>query len=484
MAVLAGEDGTARRACGTAHDRRAAARASRGSSRCSAGRTSRSRSFWTTSGRRRRGCRRRTARGSRRTRRHAAGADLRGHRSRRSAHARWVRRAATQRPLIGVIALGRKRSEEPYTPEDRKLLSGIAAQMSVALDLSRLRRRASSATPRAPAATPTLDADDGRGRRRAAVSRGSWRCARRATAASTSRSRAADGCAACPDDATPLQPVIGNAAGRRRQVSRRRGHRTRRHGRGVSRHAICGSSATSRSRSCAPNSWPTPSRGRGSSARRRSSRGCSIRRIVTVFDYGSAAGWGGVSGHGVRPRRGLAAPAQAREDAAGPSARSSSSPGVAAGVEAAHRAGVLHRDLKPENILLPDNGAGPKVLDFGVAKITDTATTGGMATQGATVVGTPAYMAPEQLRGELARRPRGRLQPRGADLRGADGTAAVRRRRRSSTSALQAGRRAARWPSRACAPPLAARCSGRCRWIAKHRPATAAAFADELALFL
>jgi len=52
------------------------------------------------------------------------------------------------RALVGLLALGRKRSEEPYTPEDRKLLSGIAAQMSVALDLSRLRKQASRHTAR------------------------------------------------------------------------------------------------------------------------------------------------------------------------------------------------------------------------------------------------------------------------------------------------------------------------------------------------
>jgi GAF domain-containing protein len=50
------------------------------------------------------------------------------------------------RPLVGVIALGRKQSEEPYTPEDRELLRGIAVQMGVALDLSRLRRQI-GATP-------------------------------------------------------------------------------------------------------------------------------------------------------------------------------------------------------------------------------------------------------------------------------------------------------------------------------------------------
>ena len=70
---------------------------------------------------------------------------------------------------------------------------------------------------------------------------------------------------------------------------------------------------------------------------------------------------------------------------------------VAAGLAAAHEAGVVHRDLKPPNIMVdPDGNA--VIMDFGIARSVDTAgsTVAGM------VVGTLAYMAPEQARGEQA----------------------------------------------------------------------------------
>ncbi len=71
--------------------------------------------------------------------------------------------------------------------------------------------------------------------------------------------------------------------------------------------------------------------------------------------------------------------------------------GVLAAVDAAHNAGVLHRDLKPANIMLARSGSTitPKVTDFGLAKVV-LETASGMTKVGVTM-GTPGYLAPEQL---------------------------------------------------------------------------------------
>ncbi len=71
--------------------------------------------------------------------------------------------------------------------------------------------------------------------------------------------------------------------------------------------------------------------------------------------------------------------------------------GLAHALKDIHTAGMVHRDLKPSNVLVTIDG--PRVIDFGIARALETVTDGGLTRTGA-LVGSPGFMAPEQVRGD------------------------------------------------------------------------------------
>src|SRR3569623_805788 len=124
--------------------------------------------------------------------------------------------------------------------------------------------------------------------------------------------------------------------------------------------------------------------------------------IIEVFDFGYLP-----SGHAFLVMEVLdGAPRSVRNKARGPIPESEAAAilrCVCSALTAAHAKGIVHRDLKPDNIFIipdPDSvlGERPKLLDFGIAKLTDIGLAGSATMTGA-VMGTPTYMSPEQCRG-------------------------------------------------------------------------------------
>ncbi len=287
--------------------------------------------------------------------------------------------------LVGAIVLGEKRSEEAYSDEDRQLLASIATQIGLAFDVARLKRRATPSTTEATSVIPVS----------AQPMVECPRCGRCEES----------GTATCPADGSRMQsvPSVPRVVDNKYRIEQLLG-------RG-------GMGAVYRARDVRLDRLVALKVVRAEllgdqEARQRFRREAQIVArlqhpgIVSVYDYGTFANGGAylvmelVKGEDLR--RVLLREGRLDVDRALKILFA-----VCAAIETAHREGVLHRDLKPENILLPGGDVAAKVLDFGVAKVMrdephDALRTGDQAslvTAAGIIVGTPAYMAPEQLHG-------------------------------------------------------------------------------------
>ena len=123
--------------------------------------------------------------------------------------------------------------------------------------------------------------------------------------------------------------------------------------------------------------------------------------VVTIHDSGTAGGYSYflmeyVDGSTLRDLM--------QADALTPGEALELLPQICAGLQFAHEQGLVHRDLKPENLLVTDDGR-VKIADFGLAKLLGPERAGATLTLTHQVMGTPHYMAPEQIRGgEVDRR--------------------------------------------------------------------------------
>ncbi len=267
-----------------------------------------------------------------------------------------------------LLAVGLKRSEEPYTREDQDLLATIATSLALLLER--------------PVAAP------------ARISDALEECPQCGTCYDTGAGR-------CAQEGATLNLVrVPRLLADRYRLERRLG----RGGMGT----VYAATDTALERRVAVKVIREELVGSADAAERfrreaRAAAGFSHPNVVTVHDFGVTAGTraflvmeileGTELREELRRQKRLAA-----------SRTLEILRGVCAAVEAAHRRPLIHRDLKPENIFLARAEAGetPKVLDFGVAKFLPTSTQPTATTGTGFLVGTLQYMAPEQLRGEAA----------------------------------------------------------------------------------
>jgi serine/threonine-protein kinase len=267
------------------------------------------------------------------------------------------------------MALGAKRSEEPYTREDQDLLTAIAASLALLMAMpAEAPARVSEAFEECPKCGACYDTGVGR-------------CAQEGTSLVATR--------------LPRQ-LVG-----RYRLERQCG----RGGMGT----VYEATDTALERRVAVKVIRQELVGSAQAAERfrleaRATAGFAHPNVVTVYDFGVTADTRAflvmefLNGRSLRDEL-------RREKRLIPARMLEILSGVCSAVEAAHRRKLIHRDLKPENVYLARNESGEvaKVLDFGIAKFLPTATEVTVDTGKGELVGTLAYMSPEQVRGEAVK---------------------------------------------------------------------------------
>ena len=307
----------------------------------------------------------------------------------RGSHAHLLVPLLIEKRLAGLMVLGERMSEEPYSREDRELLRLLATQLALTLDYSRLKQSPSLVwTP--PTHTPihTFVSDVLR------LCPGCGRCYPQDQAC-------------CEYDEIPLVPESGVP-----RIIEDKYVVTRLLGRG-GMGSVYLATQKRLNRPVAIKVLLAHLVG-SSTMRTRFEREARIvarlrhPAIVTIHDFGVLP-----SGHAYLVMEYLDGETLRKTIVGGPQSVEGALEilrPVGEAVDAAHRVGVVHRDLKPENIMIVRDRASaesqPRVLDFGLAKMTgpigDDEATIVQSGHSAGVVGTLMYMAPEVLSGRPA----------------------------------------------------------------------------------
>jgi serine/threonine-protein kinase len=262
-----------------------------------------------------------------------------------------------------MLVLGPKRSEEPYDADDIDLLSSAAEALTLVLERPRHETPAPVGLEECPACGRCYDS----------------------------------GTLRCPHEQQPLERALTDRLlARRYRLERRLGEG------GMGKVYEASDLALERAVAVKllRDEWIRGGNGADRfQLEARIAAGFAHPNVVTIHDFGVSAGRGFLVMELLRGKT-LRDELRTRERLA-PREAFEILKGACAAVDAAHSRNLIHRDLKPENIFLvaADSFRVVKVLDFGLARSVATGTPGAFATASA-LLGTPPYMAPEQLRGD------------------------------------------------------------------------------------